>query len=81
MEILCCSCWNVFKACCGCNIWWPIAVLGIAIALVTCVICCVKYSCYKKELKCFISQKEEKGIEKRLNEINDTLKQIQSKMK
>lgn len=77
MEMLCCIC----KVCNSCSIWWPIAALGITIAIVACVIFCKKISCSKEELRCFISQKEEKEIEKRLNEINDTLKQIQSKIK
>lgn len=80
MEMLCCTCKVVLKTCNDCSLWWPIAALGTVIAVVTCVICCVKYSCYKKEMKCFISQKEERVLEKKLDGICKTLEEICKKM-
>ena len=79
--MLCCICKIVCEDCSCCSIWWPIAILVVIIATAICVVKYFKYRCFYKELNCFSSQKKEKEIEKRLNEINDTLKQIQSKMK
>jgi len=58
MEILCCGCKVIFKACCGCNIWWPIAVLGIVIAVVVCITLCVKFK-FHMELDYFKILREE----------------------
>ena len=78
MEMLCCSCKEVYKNCCDFNVCTLIALLGIIIVITICIIAIyiIKYHYYKKEYEYFISQKYESSFRERLDEINKKLEEV-----